>query len=163
MKLISYAAASVLPAFLLLACPAAAQMPETREAAPAPAPASGAYDAGFQDGLRAAMAHMDAMVRERGGRGGTTDHMKMMEHMKRMHGVAGHEETAGEPEGGPRVKLVRGNAEIVLECAVDDSTEDCVNSAIVLLDHAAAEKREKAQEQPAAPPPPAGGPQTPQH
>ena len=34
---------------------------------------------------------------------------------------------------------------------MDDSTEDCVNSAIVLLDHAAAEKREKAQEQPAAP------------
>jgi len=139
----------------------------------APSSGSAGYGAGFEDGLRAAMAHINAMVQSRaeGGEHEMTEHMGamhgMMEHMRGMHGMAGHEETGGEAGSGPSVKLIRGNAMIVLKCAADDSTEDCVNAAIVLMDRAAAKETSQVpqQPQPALPPaptPPAGGPQPPQ-
>ena len=83
------------------------------------------------------MAHIDSMVQARGGDSdhemtGHMGHMhKMMEHMEGMHGMAGH------GGAGPLVVLHRGNAKIVLKCAARDSTTDCVNAAIVLLNHAA--------------------------
>ncbi len=157
MKWTRYAAASLLPASLLLACPASAQMQGSPERGTAQSPGSTGYDAGFEDGLRAAMAHINAMV---GSRGEGREH-EMMGHMKGMHDMAGHEETGGEAGNGPSVKLVRGNARIALKCAADDSTEDCVNAAIVLLNHAAAKEPAQAPQQPQpapapAPTPPAG-------
>ena len=83
------------------------------------------------------MAHIDSMVQARGGGGDheMTGHMahmhKMMEHMEGMHGMAGH------GGAGPHVVLLRGNAKIVLKCAAHNSTTDCVNAAIVLLNHTA--------------------------
>ncbi len=161
MKTIAYAAASLLTSSLLLACPASAQMPGGPGPGPGPAPGPGAYETGFQDGMRTAMTHM--------GYGGG-----MMEH-KGMHGMGGPEEGGGEPGSGPRVRLAKGNSMISLKCATDDSTEDCVNAAIILLDHAAAEKKESAQaktapqqqSQPSGPgtppaPPPPSGPGAPQ-
>lgn len=147
MKTIVCAAASLLTSSLLLACPVSAQTQESPEAAQAPAPAPSVYETGFQDGMRAAVAYFE-------------------EHMKSMHGA---EESGGEPGGGPRVRLAKGNAMIALKCSADDSTEDCVNAAIILLDHAAGEKKETAQAKtpaqgPGTPPPPAlpGGPGAPQ-
>ena len=171
MKSVAYAAASLLAAFFLLAGPASAQMQGASEAG-ADSPHGPGYDAGFQDGLRAAMAHIDSMVQARGGGGehemtGHMAHMhKMMEHMEGVHGMAGH------GGGGPHVVLLRGNAKIVLQCAARDSTTDCVNAAIVLLNHASEKDetaRAKSQQQPQAAPnpapapaPPAGMPQGPQ-
>ncbi len=171
MKSVCYAAASLLAASFLLAGPASAQMQGPSEAE-ADSPHGPGYDAGFQDGLRAAMAHIDSMVQARGGGSDheMTGHMahmhKMMEHMEGMHGMAGH------GGGGPHVMLLRGNAKIVLKCAARDSTTDCVNAAIVLLNHATEKDetaRAKSPQQPQtapspapAPAPPAGMPQGPQ-
>jgi len=147
MKTIAYAAASLLTSSLLLASPASAQAPGTPGPEPTPAPALSVYESGFQDGMRAAMAHWE-------------------EHMK---GMRSAEESGGEPGSGPRVRLAKGNSMIALKCAADDSTEDCVNAAIILLDHAAGEKKETAQAKtppqgPGAPPPPPppAGPSAPQ-
>ena len=170
MKSFAHAAASLLAASFLLAGPASAQMQGPSEAG-ADSPHGPGYDAGFQDGLRAAMAHIDSMVQARGGGSdhemtGQMGHMqKMMEHMEGMRGMAGH------GGAGPHVMLLRGNAKIVLKCAARDSTTDCVNAAIVLLNHAAENEtaRAKSPQQPQAvpnpapaPTPPAGMPQGPQ-
>jgi hypothetical protein len=170
MKSVAYAAASLLAASFLLTGPASAQMQGPSEArADSHGPG---YDAGFQDGLRAAMARIDSMVQP-GAEGGDHEmaghmaHMrKMKEHMEGMHGMAGH------GVAGPLVVLHRGNAKIVLKCAARDSTTDCVNAAIVLLNHAAEKDetaRAKSPQQPQAAPnaapaptPPAGMPQGPQ-
>lgn len=160
MKAIAYAAASLLTSSLLLACPASAQMPGGPGPGPAPAPGPSGYgpgpngyESGYQDGMRDGMGHKGC------GWG-------MTEHMKGMHGM---EETGGEAGSGPRVRLTRGNATIALKCAADDFTEDCVNAAIILLDHAASEKKESVQAKapPAVPiapppPPPPAGPGAPQ-
>ncbi len=171
MKSVCYAAASLLAASFLLTGPASAQMQGPSEAG-ADSPHGAGYDAGFQDGLRAAMADIDSMVQARGGGSDheMTGHMahmhKMMEHMEGMHGMAGH------GGAGPHVVLLRGNAKIVLKCAARDSTTDCVNAAIVLLNHTAEKDettRAKSPQQPQAAPsaapaptPPAGMPQGPQ-
>jgi hypothetical protein len=133
-------------------------------------PHGAGYDAGFQDGLRAAMTRIGSMVQP-GAEGSDHDmngHMahKMMEHMEGMHGMGGH------GGAGPRVVLLRGNAKIVLKCAARDSTTDCVNAAIDLLNHTAEKDettRAKSPQQPQAAPspapaptPPAGMPQGPQ-
>jgi hypothetical protein len=69
---------------------------------------------------------------------------------------------AGEQETGARFKLSHGNNQIDVRCSKSDSTEDCVNAAIILMDHIAMERREiqaKAAPQPPIPgapnPPPA--------
>ena len=171
MKSVAHAAASLLAACFLLAGPASAQMQGPSEAE-ADSPHGPGYDAGYEDGLRAAMSHIDSMVQARGGGSdremtGQMAHMhKMMEHMQGMHGMP------GRGGAGPLVVLHRGNAKIVLKCAARDSTTDCVNAAIVLLNHAAEKDesaRAKSPQQPQAAPnpapaptPPAGMPQGPQ-
>jgi hypothetical protein len=171
MKSVCYAAASLLAASFLLAGPVSAHMQGPSEAE-ADSPRGSGYDAGYEDGLRAAMSHIDTMVQARGGDSDheMTGHMahmhKMMEHMEGMHGMAGH------GGAGPLVVLHRGNAKIVLKCAARDSTSDCVDAAIVLLNHAAEKDetaRAKSPQQPQAAPspapaptPPAGMPQGPQ-
>ena len=176
MKSVCLVAASLLATSFLLAGPASAQMQGPSEAG-ADSPHGPGYDAGFQDGLRAAIARIDSMVQP-GAEGSDhemtghemTGHMghmhKMMEHMEGMHGMAGH------GGAGPHVVLLRGNAKIVLKCAARDSTTDCVNAAIVLLNHTAEKDettRAKSSQQPQAAPspapaptPPAGMPQGPQ-
>jgi hypothetical protein len=171
MKSVCYAAASLLAASFLLTGPASAQMQGPSEAG-ADSPHGAGYDAGFQDGLRAAMTRIGSMVQP-GAEGSDhemTGHMahmhKMMGQMEDMHGMAEHHGGAG-----PKVVLLRGNAKIVLKCAARDSTTDCVNAAIDLLNHTA-EKDEttrakspqlpQAAPSPApAPTPPAGMPQGP--
>lgn len=170
MKSVAYAAASLLAASFLLAGPASAQMQGTSEAeADSHGPG---YDAGFEDGLRAAMPSTGSKVQPGAGdsdreMNGHMAHMrKMKERMEGMRGMAGR----GAP--GPHVVLLRGNAKIVLKCAARDSTTDCVNAAIVLLNHAAEKDetaRPKSPQQPQAAPspapapaPPAGMPQSPQ-
>ena len=171
MKSAAYAAASLLAASFLLAAPASAQMQGPSEAKSDSSHGPG-YDAGFQDGPRAAMARINSMVQGRAGGGehemaGHMGHMhKMMEHMEGMHKMGGH------GGGGPHVHALRGNAKIVLKCAAHNSTTDCVNAAIVLLNHAAEKDetaRAKSPQQPQAAPtpgpapaPPAGMPQGPQ-
>lgn len=100
--------------------------------------------------MRAAMEHM----RESGGR---TEHMGGME---------GYGEKSAK---GAHFEFVRGNARIDVTCAPRDSTEDCVDAAITLMDHIAMEKKEMAQakapQQPIPPgaPPPPPPPAQPQH
>jgi hypothetical protein len=169
MKSVCYAAASLLAASFLLAGPVSAHMQGSSEAE-ADSPHGSGYDAGYEDGLRAQMSHTDSQARGGDSEHEMTGHMehmhKMMEHMEGMRGMAGHR------GGGPLVVLHRGNAKIVLKCAARDSTTDCVNAAIVLLNQAA-EKDETARAKspqlpqaapgPApAPTPPAGMPQGPQ-
>jgi hypothetical protein len=168
MKSVCFVAASLLAASFLLAGPASAQMHGPSEAGAEPHGAG--YGVGFQDGLRAAMARIGSMVQP-GTEGSDHDmngHMahKMMEHMEGMHGMGGH------GGAGPKVVLLRGNAKIVLKCAARDSTTDCVNAAIDLLNHTAEKDettRAKSPQQPQAAPspapaptPPAGMPQGPQ-
>lgn len=133
MKTIAYAAAGLLTSALFVASPASAQMAET------PAPAQNHYEIGMHDGMS-----------------GDMDEDAMMEHMKKMH-----EGMEGKSASGPVVRLVRGDAKLFLKCAADDSTEDCVNSAMVLLDHVTGQKKETAQAKteqgkPAAPASPGG-------
>jgi hypothetical protein len=171
MKSVCYAAASLLAASFFLAGPASAQMQGPSDAGADSSHGSG-YDAGFEDGLCAAMQDTGSKVQEGAGdndremNGHMARMRKMMEHMEGMRKMAGRGGT------GPRVVLLRGNAKIVLQCAARDSTTDCVNAAIVLLNHAA-EKDETARAKPPqqpqavptpapAPTPPAGMPQGPQ-
>jgi hypothetical protein len=169
MKSTYYAAATLLSATLLLACPALAQTQESTERGTAAPSGSTDYDTGFEDGRRAAMSHMGAMTRPRAEGSGQemTEHKGsmsgMMEHMGGMHRMAGHEDAGN----GPRVTILRGNAKIILKCSASDSTKDCVSAAIILLNHTAekceTEKAKAPQEpQPApAPAPPASEPQAP--
>ncbi len=135
MKTIAYALGGVLASALLCLDPAAAQPMAGMPGGPPPGP----YEAGFQDGIRMAMAHMQG--------GGET---------------MGHMEGSGEKTGSAaQFEFIRGNAKIEVKCAPRDTTEVCVKAAIALMDHIAVEKKEMAEMKPAPlpgalpPPPPA--------
>jgi hypothetical protein len=158
MKSVCYAAASLLAASFFLTGPASAQMQGPSEAG-ADSPHGAGYDAGFQDGLHAAMTRIGSMVGSDHEMTGHMAHMhKMMGHMEGMHGMA------GDGGAGPKVVLLRGDAKIVLKCAARDTTTDCVNAAIELLNHTA-EKDEttqaKSPQLPQAAPGPAPAPTPP--
>jgi hypothetical protein len=171
MKSVCYAAASLLAASLFLAGPASAQMQGPSEAE-ADSQHGPGYDAGFEDGPCAAIPGTGSKVQPGAGDSDreTAGHMAHMQQMKeRMEGMRG---MARRGAPGPHVVLLRGNSKIVLKCAARDSTTDCVNAAIVLLNHASEKDetaRAKSPQQPQAAPspapaptPPAGMPQGPQ-
>ena len=131
MKTVTYAAAGLLGSYLLLVPPASAQQGDQSLGA---GPRS--YEAGYQDGLRAAREKYAGEILER---------------------VKGRSET-GEDEdeddsSGAHFRLIRGNARLDVKCSSEEPTEKCVESAILLMDHAGIETREAK----AAPKPPVPG------
>ncbi len=145
MKIILYAG-GVLSSVLLSITPAFAD--------PQPAAGQGqasGYEAGFQDGMRAAMAHHGWS--HEGG------HKDMMEHMSHMAMMSGKDEDKENEGGGARFKFVHGDSKFDVKCSSEEPMTDCVKAAILLFEHVATEKNE--MEQPKGPPPPHGGPGSP--
>ncbi len=150
MKTAGYAAAICT---LLFLGPALAET--TGGAQPPPSP----YESGFQDGMRAAMAHLHGgMAMDRMG------HMGHMGHMGGMGEGAHGGEKGGCPAKGTHFEFERGDARIEVRCSPQETAEDCVTAAITLLDRVEM-AHAKAVQQPAAPvtAPPAPPPGQPQH
>ncbi len=51
----------------------------------------------------------------------------------------------GPEAGGAHLRLVHGDSKIDVKCPPDESFEDCVNAAIILMDHVAKERKRMAE------------------
>ena len=132
MKTVAYAAAGLLTSLLLVPA-ACAQSQADQSQGPNP----GSYDTGYQDGMRAAREKYAADIIER----------------MRGRSENGEDEDEDSSDSGAHFRLIRGNARLDVKCGSEDSTEKCVESAIMLMDRAGVERREAK----AAPQPPAAG------